>query len=141
MPKEKLVKAELAKFKTKFMKLVQVMKSLDGVDRKLTKAFLKKHAPKVKVWMAQRKAMKAKFMSILKNAKSALMKAGVKKQVQTLIAMDKKHAATVKKDLKAFFTEGMKLDAMRTKVWIKAMKKHGAPVKAQAKKVIKAIFS
>ena len=141
MPKEKLVKAELAKFKTKFMKLVQVMKSLDGVDRKLTKAFLKKHAPKVKTWMAQRKAMKAKFMSILKNAKSALMKAKIPAQVKTLKAMDKALAMRVVKDVKAFMKEGMALKKMRMAVAKKTVGPKMMDAMKAGKGAAKAIFA
>merc|ERR1712078_828878 len=38
---------------------------------------------------AQRKAMKAKFVSILKNAKAALKKSTVPAQIKTLKAMDR----------------------------------------------------
>merc|ERR1712227_889490 len=73
-------------------------------------------AKKVKGWVAQRKAMKAKFVSILKNAKAALKKSTVPKQIKTLKAMDRRLAATVKRDLTAFFKEGHKLDVARKAV-------------------------
>merc|ERR1712039_806784 len=110
-------------------------------DDRIRKAFFKKHAKKVKNWVAQRKAMKAKFIAMLKNAKSALKKAGVPKQMKALKAMDKRLAMTVKADVTKFFKEGAALDKIRPKV---AMKRIGGPAKETAKAAkaaAKAIFA
>merc|ERR1712146_486960 len=106
--------------------LKKTIKKLDAEDRKIAKAFFKKHAKKVKGWMKQRAAMKKKLIKTLKLAKAALKKAGIKKHVKALQAMDKKLKATVKKDLKAFIKEGMKLDKVRRAVAKKMLTK---PVK------------
>ena len=69
------------------------------------------------------------------------MKAGIPKQVKTLKAMKAVHKATIKKDLKAFFTEGMKLDKARMAV----AKKNVGPKLMDAMKAgkgaMKAIFA
>ena len=140
-PKAALVKAELKKFGAKMKTLVAVMKKLDAEDKKITKAFFKKHAPKVKGWIAQRKAMKKLFKKTLKNAASTLKKAGIPAQVKTLKAMDRRLAATVKRDVKAFFVEGKKLDTLRKKI---AERRVGVPAKeaaVAAKRAAKAIFA
>merc|ERR1711907_896500 len=113
----------------KMKALVKTMKKLDAEDKKITKAFFKKHAPKVKGWIAQRKAMKKLFKKILKNAANTLKKAGIPAQVKTLKAMDRRLAATVKRDVKAFFVEGKKLDTLRKKI---AEKRVGVPAKEAA---------
>ena len=128
-------------FAQKMAALKAAIKLQKATDDKIRKAFFKKHAQKVKGWVAQRKAIKAKFISILKNAKAALKKSTVPKQVKTLKAIDKRLAATVKRDLKAFFTEGHKLDVARKAVWKKALTPHAKGVAAQGKKVLKAMFS
>merc|ERR1711988_2088297 len=112
---ERTVKAFAAKMRV----LKASIKLQKAQDDKIRKAFFKKHAKKVKNWVAQRKAMKAKFITIMKNAKAALKKAGIKAQVQQLKAMDRRLAMTVKKDVTAFLKEGKKLDDIRKAQWKK----------------------
>merc|ERR1711988_1803713 len=113
------IKKTVSAFATKIAALKKAMLVHKAVDKKIVKAFLKKHAKKVKGWKAQRKAMKAKMVSIMKNAKAALKKAGIKAQVKTLKAMDKRLAATVKRDVTAFVKEAKALDKARWAVWKK----------------------
>merc|ERR1712167_215466 len=76
---------------------------MHGEDQKLRKAFFKKHAKSVKGWVAQRKAMKAKFIATLKMAKSALKKAGIKADVtrffKDMKAIKKGRDAMVKRNI------------------------------------------
>merc|ERR1711908_135996 len=137
-PNQRAIESSVRVFAKKMAALKAAIKLQKTQDDAVRKAFFKKHAQKVKGWVAQKKAIKAKFVSILKNAKAALKKSTVPKQVKTLKAMDKRLAATVKRDLKAFFTEGHKLDVARKAVWKKAMTPHAKGVAAQGKKVLKA---
>ena len=140
-PKAALVKAELKKFGAKMKTLVTVMKKLDAEDKKITKAFFKKHAPKVKGWVAQRKAMKALFKATLKNAATTLKKAAIPAQIKTLKAMDRRLAATVKRDVKAFFVEGKRLDTYRKRVAKARLEKPLKEAGAATKAAVKAIFA
>merc|ERR1711988_1828815 len=140
-PNQRAIESSVRVFAKKMAALKAAIKLQKTQDDRIRKAFFKRHAQKVKGWVAQRKAMKAKFISILKNAKAALKKSTVPKQVKTLKAMDKRLAATVKRDLTAFFKEGHALDKMRTAVWKKRTAPHAKAVAAQGKKVLKAMFS
>merc|ERR1712147_350340 len=124
-PNQRAIESSVRVFAKKMAALKAAIKLQKTQDDAVRKAFFKKHAQKVKGWVAQRKAMKAKFVSILKNAK----------------AMDKRLAATVKRDLTAFFKEGHKLDTIRKAVWKKRTAPHAKAVAAQGKKVLKAMFS
>merc|ERR1712146_780020 len=117
------------------------MMKLKGTDNKLTKALFKKHAKSVKGWRKQRAAMKKKFISILKNAKAALKKAGIKAQVKTLKAMDKRLAATVKRDVTAFVKEAKALDKARWAVWKKVAGPQAKAAGKAGKKMLKTIFA
>merc|ERR1712084_27035 len=104
-PNQRAIESSVRVFAKKMAALKAAIKLQKTQDDAIRKAFFKKHAKKVKGWVAQRKAMKAKFVSILKNAKAALKKSTVPAQIKTLKAMDKRLAATVKRDLTAFFKE------------------------------------
>merc|ERR1712022_81442 len=93
-PNQRAIETSVRTFAKKMAALKAAIKLQKTQDDRIRKAFFKRHAQKVKGWVAQRKAMKAKFISILKNAKAALKKAGIKKQVQQLKAMDRRLAAT-----------------------------------------------
>merc|ERR1712227_937203 len=112
-PNKAAIEAEVKKFAAKMKDLKATIKKLDAQDKKIVKAFYKKHAMKVKGWMKQRAAMKKKLIATMKLAKAALKKAGIKKHVKALQAMDKKLKATVKADLKAFVAEAKKLQKAR----------------------------
>ena len=140
-PNQKAIEKTVKAFAAKMRALKAAIKLQKAEDDKIRKAFFKKHAKKVKGWIAQRKAMKAKFQSIMKNVKAALKKAGIKAQVQQLKAMDKKLAMTVKKDVTAFMKEGHKLDMQRKAVWMKVAGPKAKAVAAQGKKMMKAIFA
>merc|ERR1712178_439830 len=118
-PNQRAIESSVRVFAKKMTALKAAIKLQKSQDDKIRKAFFKKHAKSVKGWVAQRKAMKAKFMSILKNAKNALTKAGVPAQVKQLKAMDQKLAMTVKADATRFFKEGAALDKMRKAQWKK----------------------
>merc|ERR1712084_72407 len=124
-PNQRAIESSVRVFAKKMAALKAAIKLQKTQDDAIRKAFFKKHAKKVKGWVAQRKAMKAKFVSILKNPK----------------AMDKRLAATVKRDLTAFFKEGHKLDEVRKAVWKKRTAPHAKAVAVQGKKVLKAMFS
>merc|ERR1711998_125339 len=124
-PNQRAIETSVRVFAKKMAALKAAIKLQKTQDDRIRKAFFKRHAQKVKGWVAQRKAMKAKFISILKTAK----------------AMDKRLAATVKRDLTAFFKEGHALDKMRKAVWKKRTAPHAKAVAAQGKKVLKAMFS
>merc|ERR1712146_164819 len=140
-PKQRAIESSVRVFAKKMAALKAAIKLQKTQDDRIRKAFFKKHAQKVKGWVAQRKAMKAKFIAMLKNAKSALKKAGVPKQMKTLKAMDRRLAATVKRDLKAFFTEGKKLDDARKAVYKRRLTGPAKAAGAQLKKTVKAIFA
>merc|ERR1711918_318334 len=134
MGNQRAIETSVRVFAKKMAALKAAIKLQETQDDRIRKAFFKRHAQKVKGWVAQRKAMKAKFVSILKNAKAALKKSTVPKQVKTLKAMDKRLAATVKRDLTTFFKEGKALDKMRMAVWKKRTAPHAKAVAAQGKK-------
>merc|ERR1712048_907599 len=102
-PNELAINRSVRNFARKMAHLKAMIKLQKREDDAIRKAFFKKHAKRVGVWKAQRKAIKAKFASILRNAKTALKKSTVPKQVKVLKAMDRRLAATVKRDLTAFF--------------------------------------
>merc|ERR1712048_359171 len=83
-PNQRAIESSVRVFAKKMAALKAAIKLQKTQDDRIRKAFFKKHAQKVKGWVAQRKAMKAKFIAMLKNAKSALKKAGVPKQMKTL---------------------------------------------------------
>merc|ERR1711918_170379 len=141
MGNQRAIETSVRTFAQKMSALKAAIKLQKTQDDRIRKAFFKKHAAKVKGWVAQRKAIKAKVVSILKNAKAALTKSAVPKQVKTLKAMDKRLAATVKRDLKAFLTEGAKLDKARKAIAKKRLTKPLKDVVAQGKRTMKAILA
>ena len=140
-PSKAVIEAQVKSFAAKMRSLKATIKKLQGEDQAIRKAFFKKHAKSVKGWVAQRKAMKAKFIATLKLAKASLKKAGIKAQVQQLKAMDKKLAMTVKADVTRFFKEGMALDKARMAVAKKNVGPKLVDAVKSGKAAAKAIFA
>merc|ERR1712048_149675 len=140
-PNKAAIEAEVKKFSAKMKDMMKTIKKLDAEDKKIAKAFYKKHAMKVKNWMKQRAAMKKKLIKTIKLAKAALKKAGIKKWIKQLRAMDNKLKATVKKDVKAMLKEAKKVQKMRQAI---AKRCSPSPVKEAmkaGKAAAKAIFA